>query len=767
MGLIAPVTVVGATVFHTADVLAGITMAQVIRPGAPVLFGGAPATFHMKIASSPMSAIEALQLDAAYVAVAKSLGLPTQSYMALTDGPILDAQAGAETFGSALIAALAGVNSVSGPGMLDFLLVFSLPKLVFDDEMCAQALRFVREVKVADDLPVNELIDQLMADQHLIMAPHTTAHWPEELYLPSAVVDRDNREAWMRAGGKDTYQRACEEVDRRLAEYQPLETDLLVEEELRTIIRSGLVSQTELPVLPAAPQPTARGGCRRGPPAEPQAGATRRVIPDRKERPWPGSGTPSSSPVATCARPRTGSAGRPRRSSRVTCSTRSAGTACRVRRGHPVETAAGHGFISSQRMGMDVFAGIDRDTPLIVAEAVWQYSHHVLPGLRRHRGPDPDGGQLERDVAGPRRHAQHQRVPHEDGPRLQHDLGRGPDRSVRRRRDRARGSEGRIVHDTSHVRDLDLAALGPEATALDGGSPASLPTGWRSSACSTKAAWGCTTRSSTTSYLNPSGIYKERLSQSALVAEMRLVTTREARAAFDWLTGRGMQFRFGADGATELTEDQVLDQLRLYIAAVRIADRFGCDAIGIQYQQGLKDMAPASDLAEGLLNDADRPPVRGDRRRRGAVRGRPVPHFNEVDEGSAVDALVTNRVWTALGLDPATTLHDVRWGATYGDDFVWVFEISGAVPPAHLEGGYAGAVSERQPPVYFGLGGGTIKGVSRPGEIVWSRVFIMDGALHVDLGRGTVVGVAGRPRRSDAGRPRHPSGRSCTPSSTA
>ncbi len=145
--------------------------------------------------------------------------------MALSDGPILDAQAGAETFGSALIAALAGVNSVSGPGMLDFLLVFSLPKLVFDDEMCGQALRFVREVKPTDDLPVGELIDQLMADQHLIMAPHTMAHWPDELYLPSAIVDRDNREAWMRAGSKDTYQRACEEVDRRLAAYRQLETD--------------------------------------------------------------------------------------------------------------------------------------------------------------------------------------------------------------------------------------------------------------------------------------------------------------------------------------------------------------------------------------------------------------------------------------------------------------------------------------------------------------------------------------------------------------
>ena len=256
MGLIAPVTIVGATVFHTIDVLAGITMAQVIRPGAPVLFGGAPATFHMKIASSPMAAIEALQLDAAYVAVAKALDLPCQSYMALSDGPILDAQAGAETFGSALIAALAGVNSVSGPGMLDFLLVFSLPKLVFDDEMCGQALRFVRDIHPVDDLPVGPLVDQLMADQHLIMAEHTMAHWPDELYLPSSIVDRDNREQWTKLGAKDASQRAGDDVERRLAAYRQPETDPLIDEELRRIIRSGLESQTDLPVIPPAPEPT-------------------------------------------------------------------------------------------------------------------------------------------------------------------------------------------------------------------------------------------------------------------------------------------------------------------------------------------------------------------------------------------------------------------------------------------------------------------------------------------------------------------------------
>lgn len=240
-------------------------------------------------------------------------------------------------------------------------------------------------------------------------------------------------------------------------------------------------------------------------------------------------------------------------------------------------------------------------------------------------------------------------------------------------------------------------------------------------------------------YLNPAGLHKERLSQSALYAEMRLVTTQEARAGYDSLRAKGMRFDLGTDPATQLTEDQVLDQIRLYTAAMRIADRFGCDTIGIQYQQGLKDIAPASDLAEGLLNDTDRPPVRHIETGRELYPGRPLPCFNEVDEGSAVDGLVTNRVWTALGLDPATTLHDIRWGEQYGDDYVWVFEISGAVPPAHLIGGYQGAVSQRQPPVYFGQGGGGIKGISRPGEIVWSRVFIMDGALHADLGRGTVV----------------------------
>jgi hypothetical protein len=246
--------------------------------------------------------------------------------------------------------------------------------------------------------------------------------------------------------------------------------------------------------------------------------------------------------------------------------------------------------------------------------------------------------------------------------------------------------------------------------------------------------------------LNPCGIYKERLSQSALVAAMRTVTGEEAHEARHWLDGQGMRFHTGTDEATELTDAQIHEQLKMYIAAVRLAHFFGCDAIGIQYQQGLKDMTPASDLVEGLLNNVERPPVFHPETREELFAGKALPHFNEVDECAGVDALVTNRVWTAMSLDPATTLHDVRWGRRYTgggiDAFVWVFEISGAVPPSHLVGGYAGAVSERQPAMYFPRGGGTIKGESKPGEIVWSRVYVMEDSLHVDMGRGSVVSLA-------------------------
>lgn len=265
MGLIAPVTLVGATVFHVADVLAGLTMAQIVRPGTPLLFGGAPAAFHMQTAVAPMAAIEALKLNIAYVQVAKALNLPTQAYMALGEGKFVDAQAGAETFGGALLAALAGINSVSGPGMLDYVLTFSLEKLVYDNELCGQALHFVRQTKIMDDIPALALARELLAEQHLITAEHTLAHWPQELYLTSPATDRVNRETWQKQGSKPFEQRAKEEVAQRLAAYEPAPADTAVVAEMQRLIKDGLEKQEQLPEAPAvekrrppAPAPSRR-----------------------------------------------------------------------------------------------------------------------------------------------------------------------------------------------------------------------------------------------------------------------------------------------------------------------------------------------------------------------------------------------------------------------------------------------------------------------------------------------------------------------------
>lgn len=182
----------------------------------------------------------------------------------------------------------------------------------------------------------------------------------------------------------------------------------------------------------------------------------------------------------------------------------------------------------------------------------------------------------------------------------------------------------------------------------------------------------------------------------------------------------------------------------MYIAALRMADEFGCDTIGIQYQQGLKDLVAASDLVEGLLNNVDRPPVFSVDGRE-LFPGKSMPHFNEVDECAGIDALLTTQIWESLGLSPENTLHDIRWGEEYTldgrDEFVWVFLISGAAPPEHFIGGYAGAESDRQPPMYFQKGGGSLKGVSKPGDIVWSRVYIENDQLCCDLGVGNVVAL--------------------------
>ena len=413
-----------------------------------------------------------------------------------------------------------------------------------------------------------------------------------------------------------------------------------------------------------------------------------------------------------------------------------------LERGHRYDDAHEHGFISSQRMGMDVFAHLDPDTPIVVAEAVWQYSHHVLPGLRSHRGPILTVANWSGQWPGLVGLLNLNGSLTKAGVRYSTLWSETFDDAFFRDGLRAWLRRGAIDHDASHVRPLEPSRLPARARELGAAIAAALVRRKAILGVFDEGCMGMYNAIIDDELLNPLGIYKERLSQSALLAAMREVGDDDARAVFAWLQRRGMTFDLGEDEANDLTLRQVLEQCRMYVAAVRMADAFGCDAIGIQYQQGLKDMTPASDLVEGLLNDPDRPPVRDPATGHVLYDGRALPHFNEVDEGAAVDALVTNHVWTALGFEPSTTLHDLRWGEHYGGDgvdaFVWVLLISGAAPAAHFIDGYAGARSERQPPMYFPLGGGTLKGVSKPGEIVWSRLFVRPGELHLDIGRATV-----------------------------
>ena len=302
---------------------------------------------------------------------------------------------------------------------------------------------------------------------------------------------------------------------------------------------------------------------------------------------------------------------------------------------------------------------------------------------------------------------------------------------------------GHCDHEKDHVRDLSTYGISPEAKQLGRKLADELLTEKAIMGVFDEGCMGMFNAIIPDHLLNRTGVFKERLSQSALFYESSQVSVQEANQVRDWLEAKGMVFHTGPNHDADLTDEQIQKQCQMYIAALRIADDFGCDLIGIQYQQGLKDLMPASDLVEGTLNNADRPPVSSRDGQRVLYDGEPLVHFNEVDECAGLDGLISYRVQKALGQPVESTLHDLRWGDFDGtgttNDYVWVFLISGAAPPAHFIDGWKGADGHRQPAMYFPNGGSTLRGISRPGEIVWSRIYVQDDALWMDIGLGSVV----------------------------
>src|SRR5215831_15234986 len=343
-----------------------------------------------------------------------------------------------------------------------------------------------------------------------------------------------------------------------------------------------------------------------------------------------------------------------------------------VKRGHPFDETKGHGFIDSQKMGLLVFSSIPKDAPVVVAEAVWQYSQHLLGGLISHRGPILTVANWSGEWPGLVGMLNLNGCLTKAG--IPYSTLWSTDFTDQAFRTGLREwlAGGTVAHDFSHVRALSDLKLPSGAEKLGQSVAASLRRDKAIMGIFDEGCMGMYNAIIPDELLHLTGVFKERLSQSALYAAMLAVPDDEARAVRRWLDQRGMTFKTGPDPANDLTDDQILGQCKMYISAVRIADDFGCSAIGIQYQQGLKDLAPASDLAEGLLNNVDRPPVRAAGNGHNLYDGEALPHFNEVDECAGLDALVTNRVWKQLGFAPETTLHDIRYGEEYDGQFVWV-----------------------------------------------------------------------------------------------
>jgi len=251
-GFMAPVTLTGSLIQHAAETLSGVVISQLTRPGAPMMYGGSPAIFDVRYETTPMGAVETMMIDCAANEIGKQLGLPTQAYIALSDAKLLDAQAGLETGIGAILAALAGINNISGPGMLDFESCQSLEKLVLDNEICGMTLRMIQGIQPKEDFPAIPLFQELLAEKHLLISKHTRRYLREEHYFPGPVIDRANRSRWQEEGAVPLFERAHNDVEKLLKSYTPSSLSEEVQKELTDLMEkeARLNGQDSLPERP-------------------------------------------------------------------------------------------------------------------------------------------------------------------------------------------------------------------------------------------------------------------------------------------------------------------------------------------------------------------------------------------------------------------------------------------------------------------------------------------------------------------------------------
>jgi len=248
-GFVAPVTLTGTLIQHTTETLSGIAISQLSNPGTPILYGGSPAIFDVRYDTTPMGAIETMMIDCAYNEIGKYLGIPTQAYISLSDAKLLDAQAGIETGMGATLAALSGINNISGPGMIDFESCISLEKLVLDNEICGMMFRMLKGIEPKEDFPSLPLFEELLEEEHLLISKHTRRYLRDEHFFPGTIINRANSSRWVEEGASTLEDRAHNQVKELLINYEPSTLSKEIKSELIKLMEyeASEFGQTTLP----------------------------------------------------------------------------------------------------------------------------------------------------------------------------------------------------------------------------------------------------------------------------------------------------------------------------------------------------------------------------------------------------------------------------------------------------------------------------------------------------------------------------------------
>ncbi len=210
-GATGPVTLEGTQVVQNAEILAGITLTQLIREGTPVVFSGSSSNVDMRYGSLSIGSPEMAVSSIATAQMAKFYGIPCRSGGAVTDSKVPDSQAGFEAMMGLLTATMAGVNFVlHSAGIMESYMVASYEKFIIDDEICGMCKRIKKGQKVTPERLAADLIEQVGPGGEFLSREHTFKNFRQEFYQP-IMEERAPFSEWAKKGGRSIEQVANEQ----------------------------------------------------------------------------------------------------------------------------------------------------------------------------------------------------------------------------------------------------------------------------------------------------------------------------------------------------------------------------------------------------------------------------------------------------------------------------------------------------------------------------------------------------------------------------